>query len=100
MVRPPQGNTRSGSRASLTPGLPGLHVPQVDTPEIAQEVVNASLYAPDGLQAWPASAINNQTGLGLGHRRLAPVVLSGVFEIATGASITSMRSWTCQGSTP
>ena len=48
-VRPPQGNREWITRL-LDAGVWSLHVPQVDTPEIAQEVVNASLYAPDGLR--------------------------------------------------
>ena len=48
-VRPPKGNREWITRL-LDAGVWSLHVPQVDTPEIAQEVVQASLYAPDGLR--------------------------------------------------
>jgi 2-keto-3-deoxy-L-rhamnonate aldolase RhmA len=48
-VRPPQGNREWITRL-LDAGVWSLHVPQVDTPEIAHEVVQASLYAPDGLR--------------------------------------------------
>ncbi|PON15300.1 hypothetical protein C2W62_24570 [Candidatus Entotheonella serta] len=47
-VRLPKGNREWITRL-LDAGVMSLHVPQVDTPEIAQEVVKASLYAPDGL---------------------------------------------------
>jgi 2-keto-3-deoxy-L-rhamnonate aldolase RhmA len=48
-VRPPQG-TREWIARILDAGVWSLCVPQVDTPEIAHEVVNASLYAPEGLR--------------------------------------------------
>jgi 2-keto-3-deoxy-L-rhamnonate aldolase RhmA len=57
-VRPPQGNREWITRI-LDAGVWSLHVPQVDTPEIAQEVVNASLYAPDGLRGM--AGIGNHT---------------------------------------
>jgi 2-keto-3-deoxy-L-rhamnonate aldolase RhmA len=57
-VRPPQG-TRAWITRILDAGVWSLHVPQVDTPEIAQEVVNASLYAPDGLRGM--AGIGNHT---------------------------------------
>ena len=55
-VRPPQGNREWITRI-LDAGVWSLHVPQVDTPEIAHEVVNASLYAPDGLRGMAGMAI-------------------------------------------
>src|SRR5207245_9370461 len=57
-VRPPQGNREWITRI-LDAGVWSLHVPQVDTPEIAQEVVNASLYAPEGLRG--LAGIGNHT---------------------------------------
>jgi 2-keto-3-deoxy-L-rhamnonate aldolase RhmA len=57
-VRPPQGNREWITRI-LDAGVWSLHVPQVDTPEIAHEVVNASLYAPDGLRGM--AGIGNHT---------------------------------------
>jgi len=57
-VRPPQGNREWITRL-LDAGVWSLHVPQVDTPEIAQEVVNASLYAPDRLRGM--AGIGNHT---------------------------------------
>ena len=58
VVRPPEGNREWITRL-LDAGVWSLHVPQVDTPEIAQEVVNASLYAPDGLRGM--AGIGNHT---------------------------------------
>jgi 2-keto-3-deoxy-L-rhamnonate aldolase RhmA len=57
-VRPPQGNREWITRI-LDAGVWSLHVPQVDTPEIAREVVKASLYAPDGLRGM--AGIGNHT---------------------------------------
>jgi 2-keto-3-deoxy-L-rhamnonate aldolase RhmA len=48
-VRPPEGNREWITRL-LDAGVWCLHIPQVDTPEIAEEVANASHYAPDGLR--------------------------------------------------
>src|SRR5947207_15123518 len=44
-VRPPEGNREWITRL-LVVGVWGLHVPQVDTPEIARAVDEAALYAP------------------------------------------------------
>lgn len=49
IVRPPAGNREWITRL-LDVGVMGLHVPQVDTPEIAREVVAAARYAPVGLR--------------------------------------------------
>jgi 2-keto-3-deoxy-L-rhamnonate aldolase RhmA len=49
LVRPPVGNREWISRL-LDAGVWGLHVPQVDTPEIAHEVVKAARFAPLGLR--------------------------------------------------
>jgi hypothetical protein len=64
-VRPPQG-TREWITRILDAGVWSLHVPQVDTPEIAHEVVNAGLYAPDGLRgmAGMGNHTDYETGLG------------------------------------
>ena len=48
-VRPAQANREWITRL-LDAGVWSLHLPQIDTPEIAQEVVNASMYAPEGLR--------------------------------------------------
>ena len=48
-VRPPEGNREWITRL-LDAGVWCLHIPQVDTPEIAEEVASASHYAPDGLR--------------------------------------------------
>src|SRR5438876_1803393 len=47
VVRPPEGNREWITRL-LDVGVWGLHVPQVDTPEIAQRVARAARYAPLG----------------------------------------------------
>ena len=86
-VRPPQGNREWITRL-LDAGVWSLHVPQVDTPEIAQEVVNASLYAPDGLRGM--AGIGNhpdyETGpVGETQRFLnAQIHLAIMFESTTG----------------
>jgi 2-keto-3-deoxy-L-rhamnonate aldolase RhmA len=47
VVRPPEGNREWITRL-LDVGVWGLHVPQVDTPEIAYQVARAARYAPIG----------------------------------------------------
>src|SRR5215218_9615644 len=47
IVRPPAGNREWITRL-LDVGVWGLHIPQVDTPEIAREVAEAARYAPVG----------------------------------------------------
>jgi 2-keto-3-deoxy-L-rhamnonate aldolase RhmA len=49
VVRPPEGNREWITRL-LDVGVWGLHVPQVDTPEIAHEVAQAARYAPMGMR--------------------------------------------------
>src|SRR5207249_4344843 len=49
VVRPPEGN-REWITQLLDVGVWGLHVPQVDTPEIAHEVAQAARYAPIGMR--------------------------------------------------
>jgi len=49
VVRPPAGSREWITRL-LDAGVWGLHVPQVDTPEIARAVVEAACYAPLGLR--------------------------------------------------
>jgi 2-keto-3-deoxy-L-rhamnonate aldolase RhmA len=49
VVRPPEGSREWITRL-LDAGVWGLHIPQVDTPEIAREVVQAARYAPAGLR--------------------------------------------------
>jgi 2-keto-3-deoxy-L-rhamnonate aldolase RhmA len=49
VVRPPEGNREWITRL-LDNGVWGLHVPQVDTPEIAHEVAQAARYAPMGMR--------------------------------------------------
>jgi 2-keto-3-deoxy-L-rhamnonate aldolase RhmA len=47
VVRPPEGNREWITRL-LDVGVWGLHVPQVDTPEIARRIAAAARYAPAG----------------------------------------------------
>src|ERR1051325_7578242 len=47
VVRPPEGNREWITRL-LDIGVWGLHVPQVDTPEIAYQIAQAARYAPSG----------------------------------------------------
>ncbi len=49
LVRPPVGNREWITRL-LDAGVWGLHIPQVDNPDIAREVVKAARYAPRGLR--------------------------------------------------
>src|SRR5207302_1512785 len=49
VVRPPDGSREWITRL-LDVGVWGLHVPQVDTPEIAQQVAQAARYAPIGMR--------------------------------------------------
>src|ERR1700730_10446072 len=49
VVRPPAGNREWITRLPDV-GVWGLHVPQVDTPEIARAVVEAARYAPVGMR--------------------------------------------------
>jgi 2-keto-3-deoxy-L-rhamnonate aldolase RhmA len=49
VVRPPEGNREWITRL-LDVGVWGLHVPQVDTPEIARMVAEAAHYAPAGMR--------------------------------------------------
>ncbi|HET7767395.1 MAG TPA: aldolase/citrate lyase family protein [Chloroflexota bacterium] len=49
VVRPPAGSREWITRL-LDVGVWGLHIPQVDTPEIAREVVQAARYAPLGMR--------------------------------------------------
>jgi len=49
IVRPPAGNREWITRL-LDVGVWGLHVPQVDTPQIARQVVEAARYAPLGMR--------------------------------------------------
>jgi 2-keto-3-deoxy-L-rhamnonate aldolase RhmA len=49
VVRPPAGNREWITRL-LDVGVWGLHVPQVDTPDIACQVVEAARYAPVGMR--------------------------------------------------
>jgi 2-keto-3-deoxy-L-rhamnonate aldolase RhmA len=58
VVRPPEGNREWITRL-LDSGVWGLHIPQVDTPEIAHEVVQAARYAPVGMRGQAGLGPNN-----------------------------------------
>lgn len=49
VVRPPEGNREWITRL-LDVGVWGLHIPRVDNPDVAHEVVRAARYAPLGLR--------------------------------------------------
>ena len=49
LVRPPVGSREWITRI-LDAGVWGLHIPQVDNPDIAREVVRAARYAPLGMR--------------------------------------------------
>jgi 2-keto-3-deoxy-L-rhamnonate aldolase RhmA len=55
IVRPPEGNREWITRL-LDAGVWGLHIPQVDTPEIAHRVAQAARYAPSGKRGMAAFA--------------------------------------------
>jgi 2-keto-3-deoxy-L-rhamnonate aldolase RhmA len=58
IVRPPEGNREWITRL-LDVGVWGLHIPQVDNPEIAHEIVKAARYSPLGLRGQAGLAPNN-----------------------------------------
>jgi 2-keto-3-deoxy-L-rhamnonate aldolase RhmA len=58
VVRPPEG-TREWITRLLDVGVYSLHVPQVDDPDIAYEVVQAARYAPHGLRGMSGSGPHN-----------------------------------------
>ncbi len=58
VVRPPEGNREWITRL-LDSGVMGLHIPQVDNPDIAHEVVRAARYAPRGLRGHAGLGPNN-----------------------------------------
>jgi 2-keto-3-deoxy-L-rhamnonate aldolase RhmA len=58
IVRPPEGSREWITRL-LDVGVWGLHVPQVDNPEIAHEVVQAARYAPVGMRGMAGVGSHN-----------------------------------------
>src|SRR5918912_2230737 len=58
VVRPPEGSREWITRL-LDVGVWGLHIPQVDTPEIAAEVAQAARYAPLGQRGMAGLAAGN-----------------------------------------
>src|SRR5271154_7126848 len=58
IVRPPSAD-RAWITRLLDVGVTGLHVPQVDTPEIARSVVEAARYAPIGMRGMAGNGPHN-----------------------------------------
>jgi len=58
IVRPPEGSREWITRL-LDVGVWGLHIPQVDTPEIAQRVAEAARYAPAGMRGMAGNGPHN-----------------------------------------
>ncbi|OLT12681.1 hypothetical protein BJF78_23890 [Pseudonocardia sp. CNS-139] len=58
VVRPPAADREWVTRL-LDVGVTGLHVPQVDTPEIARTVVEAAYYAPLGMRGMAVNGPHN-----------------------------------------
>jgi 2-keto-3-deoxy-L-rhamnonate aldolase RhmA len=58
IVRPPSAD-RAWVTRLLDVGVVGLHVPQVDTPEIARAVVEAARYAPIGMRGMAGQGPHN-----------------------------------------
>jgi 2-keto-3-deoxy-L-rhamnonate aldolase RhmA len=59
LVRPPSANREWITRL-LDAGVWGLHIPQVDTPEIAQAVVEAARYSPLGMRGMAGISPGNE----------------------------------------
>ena len=72
LVRPPVGNREWITRL-LDAGVWGLHIPQVDTPEIAHEVVKAARYAPVGMRGM--AGLGPYTDFEVPQDRLAQLAL-------------------------
>jgi 2-keto-3-deoxy-L-rhamnonate aldolase RhmA len=58
IVRPPSAD-RAWVTRLLDAGVAGLHIPQVDTPEIARAVVDAARYAPVGMRGMSGMGPHN-----------------------------------------
>jgi 2-keto-3-deoxy-L-rhamnonate aldolase RhmA len=83
VVRPPAGNREWITRL-LDVGVMGLHVPQVDTPEIAREVVAAARYAPVGLRGQSGIGPHNEFTPGASFAELNEQVhITIMFESAS-----------------
>jgi 2-keto-3-deoxy-L-rhamnonate aldolase RhmA len=81
VVRPPAGNREWITRL-LDVGVWGLHIPQVDTPEIAHAVVHAARYAPGGMRGMAGSAPGNDFQPASGAELNEQVHLTVMFESA------------------
>jgi len=86
VVRPPEGSREWITRL-LDSGVWGLHVPQVDTPEVAHAVVQAARYAPAGMRGQAGLGPNNDfapSGDVLADQALmnAQVHITAMFESA------------------
>ena len=69
LVRPPSADREWVTRL-LDAGVWGLHIPQVDTPEIARSVVEAALYAPVGMRGMAGIGPHNDFTPGASLREL------------------------------
>ena len=58
VVRPPSGDREWVTRL-LDVGVWGLHIPQVDTPEIARSVAEAARYSPAGMRGMAGNGAHN-----------------------------------------
>ncbi len=63
LVRPPSADREWITRL-LDVGVWGLHIPQVDTPEVAAEVVQAARYAPAGMRGMAGIGPHNDFTFG------------------------------------
>src|SRR5215212_2568288 len=82
IVRPPAGNREWITRL-LDVGVMGLHIPQVDNPEIAREVVAAARYAPVGLRGQSGIGPHNDFTPGVGFAEMNEQVhITIMFESA------------------
>ena len=81
VVRPPAGNREWITRL-LDVGVWGLHIPQVDTPDIAHAVVQAARYAPAGMRGMAGPAPGNDFRPAPGAELNEQVHVTVMFESA------------------
>ncbi|MCC6178886.1 MAG: hypothetical protein IT305_26560 [Chloroflexi bacterium] len=82
VVRPPEGNREWITRL-LDIGVWGLHVPQVDNPDIAHAVVQAARYAPTGMRGQAGLGPNNDYDPSVGRTAMNEQVhITVMFESA------------------
>jgi 2-keto-3-deoxy-L-rhamnonate aldolase RhmA len=82
IVRPPEGNREWITRL-LDNGVMGLHIPQVDNPDIAHEVVQAARYAPIGMRGQAGVGPHNDFDPGADRQMMNEQIhLTVMFESA------------------